>query len=135
MADFEKAHVVSTGIVSTKAKIRDFAITFDKPAAKMGRDEGPMPSEMFLGALGSCYTMGFTRIAKVRGVEIKSLEVDVEGRFGHDGNFDQLRMRVKVTSPASREQLETLDKLAERSCTVANVTKLTVERALEIVEA
>jgi len=133
MADTEQAHVVSTGVVSTKATIRGFTVTFDKPAAKMGRDEGPMPSEMYLAALGSCYMMGFTRIAKVRGVEVSHVEADVVGRFDKGGEFDRLQMNVRVRSPATREQLEVIDRLAERSCTVAALTKLAVERTLEIV--
>lgn len=132
MPSTERAVVTSTGLVSARAKVRQFELLFDKPPEKTGHDAGPMPSEVFLASMAACHLVGFTRIAAKRNVPVAHAEVDIAGTFDKDGDFDRITMTTRVTSNATREAVETVDKLAERACTVQHASRVPVERSLEL---
>ncbi len=84
----------------------------------LGANAGPNAAELLLQALGFCYAVGFVANAAARGIEISSMEYEIEGdldvrRFlGLDGvrpGFTEIRATGRVSSPnATKAQLEEL---------------------------
>ncbi|MBN6039663.1 OsmC family protein [Amycolatopsis sp. 195334CR] len=123
-ADAEKAkttwaaHVSWQGGFRSSAKVRAFDPTpSDEPPALGGGDSAANPVEQLLSALGNCLAVGYAANATVAGIQLDALTIDVKGDVdlhvflglteGHAG-FDSITANVKISSPASREELEAL---------------------------
>ncbi|GAB3848875.1 OsmC family protein [Nesterenkonia populi] len=52
-----------------------------EPHKLLGDDEAPNPTEIALGALGSCVSVGLVANATKRGVKLTKVEVELEGRI------------------------------------------------------
>lgn len=63
----------------SRTTITDFAIESDEPEALLGSGKAPNAVELVLAALGSCLAVGFAYNAAARGIELKSLEIDLSG--------------------------------------------------------
>lgn len=112
------AHVSWQGGFRSAAKVRAFAPTpSDEPPALGGGDSAANPVEQLLSALGNCLAVGYAANATVAGIQLDALTIDVKGDVdlhvflgladGHAG-FDSITANVKISSPASREELEAL---------------------------
>lgn len=55
------------------------AYIVDEPPGLLGDDTAPNPSEASLAALGSCIAVGLHANAVARGIQIKKLELELEG--------------------------------------------------------
>lgn len=95
-----------------------FQLDGDEPPVLLGSNKGPNAVELLLQGLAFCYAVGFAANAAAQGIEIESMEYEVEGDFdvrpflGVEGSrpgFTAIRAKGKVSSPnATREQLEEL---------------------------
>jgi uncharacterized OsmC-like protein len=84
----------------------------------LGSNKGPNAVELLLQGLAFCYAVGFVANASARGIEIESMEYEIEGDFdvhsflGLDGSrpgFSEIRAKGKVSSPnATAGELEEL---------------------------
>lgn len=102
----------------TKAvsQIRQFTVTMDEPSDLGGTDTAPNPVEMVLAALGSCLVVGYVLNASMLGIELKKLEIELEGDIDLPGFFGlkadvlpgytNIRARVFIKSNATMKQLE-----------------------------
>jgi uncharacterized OsmC-like protein len=101
--------------------IRDLpAHVIDEPPQLLGDDTAPNPSEAVLAALGSCIAVGIHANAVTQGIELASIELELEGDInitsvwgtGHTApkpvGFTAVRVRVKLDAPADRETLARL---------------------------
>lgn len=70
-----------------QAMPRQFTIRGDHPPELLGQNTGPTAIETLLAALGSCMAGTFAAQATARGVNIESLDVDVEGAIDLNGFF------------------------------------------------
>ena len=113
-----RAHVDWVGGFRSLSKVRHFdPIPSDEPEAIGGTDNAPNPVEQLLAALGNCYVVGYAVNASVRGVEIRSLSIDVEGdldldvfmglRKG-DAGFTAIRARVHLETDADADTVAAL---------------------------
>src|SRR3954471_3022763 len=60
--------------------IRDLpAHVIDEPPQLLGDDTAPNPSEAVLAALGSCIAVGIHANAVTQGIELASIELELEG--------------------------------------------------------
>jgi putative redox protein len=103
-----------------RVRVRDFEIVADEPPDQGGTDAGPMPTEMLLASLASCFTMALAHVARKRGIELPDLEVHATA------SYDRLRLgsiRLEVHSSHPRDDLEALIPAAARSCYVSNTLK------------
>jgi uncharacterized OsmC-like protein len=121
-----------------------FRLEGDEPPILLGTNRGPNAVELVLQALAFCYAVGYAANAAARGIELSSMEYEVEGDFdvrpflGLDGprpGFTAIRATGRVSSPnASREQLEDLCRYVQDTSPVrdiiANATP--VETTLEV---
>ena len=113
------ARVNWKGGFRSEATIRDFdPISSDEPDALGGTDTGPNPVEQVLAALGNCLAVGYAANATAMGIEIKDLDINLEGDLdlhtflglAPQGNagYDNISVRVNIDSDASQADIETL---------------------------
>jgi putative redox protein len=100
--------------------VRQFEIVVDEPPSAGGTDTGPMPTELFLSSLASCFTLSVYHAARKRSIELSDLSVRVSGRY-KGLRFEHITVEVVSTHP--REQLETLIEPAIRYCYVSQTLK------------
>lgn len=121
-----------------------FTLEGDEPPVLLGGNRGPNAVELALQALAFCYSVGFAANAAARGIELDSMEYEVEGDFdvrpflGQPGprpGFTAIRATGRVSSPnASREQLEELCQYVQDTSPVRDIlaNPTPVETTLEI---
>jgi uncharacterized OsmC-like protein len=119
---FTHAGVQDTG------RTGSFTLEGDEPPVLLGNDAGPNAVELLLQALGFCYAVGYVANAAAQGIEIASLEVQVEGDLdvgnflglaGPRPGFTAIRAHARVSSPnATRDQLTALCQYVQDSSPV-----------------
>ncbi|WP_277211914.1 OsmC family protein [Isoptericola croceus] len=100
------------------SRTRAFVLQGDEPPVLLGENAGPNAVELLLQSLAFCYAVGYVANAAARGIEISSMEYEVEGDFdvrrflGLDGpraGFTEIRAQARVSSPnTSAHDLEEL---------------------------
>lgn len=127
------------------SRTESFTLVGDEPAVLLGSNAGPNAVELLLQALGFCYAVGYVANAAAQGIEIASLQMDVEGDvdvrpfLGLEGprpGFTAIRARARVSSPnATQEQLEALCQYVQDTSPVRDclANPVPVETALEVV--
>lgn len=99
----------------------DHTVAMDEPTQLGGSDVGPNMVEMVLGSYGCCLTTGFVANAALRGIQLESVDIEVEGDldlhsfFGLTDpdeswpGYTDVRAKVTLNAPtATREQLQEL---------------------------
>ncbi|MGM0377996.1 MAG: OsmC family protein [Bacteroidota bacterium] len=125
------------------AKARDFEMVIDEPQNLGGTNAGPNPVEYILAGYAGCINVMGHIIAKEQGIELNGLEIQVEGDLDPDklfgkptdarAGYQEIRLKVKPETSASREQLDRWIEEVEARCPVndnlANSTPIKVEVA------
>jgi putative redox protein len=94
-----------------------FPLTVDEPASAGGTGRGPMPTDLLLASLSSCYALALAWAARKQGLDLPDLTVAATGTY--DGQcFGALELSVKTSLPA--EVVEPLLEPAKRVCYVSN---------------
>jgi putative redox protein len=105
---------------------RGHTVAIDEPADHGGEDEGFMPTELFCGALASCFCLAIGHVARKRSLDVPGLTVIVRShRAGRELRYDKL-----VVECAASLDGDTLDMLIERArpfCWVSNTLAAGVE--------
>ncbi|ATY85115.1 peroxiredoxin [Kyrpidia spormannii] len=127
--------------VRSSARIRGHEVTIDEPAVLGGTDLGPNPVELVLAALGGCLNVLITSLAPRHGVEVRGVEIRVEGDLDPDGfqekqpnvrpGFQEIRYQVHVESPSAPELVRELLAHVERVCPVKDTLRGVPTRAVE----
>jgi putative redox protein len=94
-----------------------FDLLVDEPPSSGGTGLGPMPTDLFLASLASCYALALAWAARKRGFELPDLEVTATGTYEGPG-FRALELTVTSSLPAAR--LTPLLEPARRVCYVSN---------------
>jgi putative redox protein len=107
-------------------------VPIDRPEAKGGHDAGPMGGELFLTAIGGCFSSTLLAAIKARGADISSLQVEVTGTLvDSPTRFATVELLVSANY-AEREQFEKLVEIAEKGCIIVNTLKDKLELAVRI---
>jgi uncharacterized OsmC-like protein len=112
------ANVHWRGGFRNEIQVRDLAPTYaDEPEILGGTNSAPNPVELILGALGSCLSIGYTAGATARGITIRDLRIELEGRIdlpvffglkeGHAG-YEDIAVRVHLDTDAPAEAVSAL---------------------------
>lgn len=138
---------VRTGEIEQFGEVipRRFTLRGDHPPELLGENTGPSAVELVLAALGSCMAGTFAAEATARGVEIRQLEVDVEGAMDLNGFFglqpipaglSDVRLGFRVESDAEPAVLrEILEGARSHSPVFDTVTRpIGVEAGLEMLQ-
>lgn len=117
---------------------RSFSWKVDEPRQLLGGNHGPNPQELMLSGLGACIMVAFVVGATTKGIQIDSLEIDVEGDLDLSGflglggsgpvGFPQIKYDIRVMADAPDEILEEIHKQAvahsPNAMTIANPVAL-----------
>lgn len=80
--------------------------------------------ELLFLALATCYCNDFYREAAKRGLAIESVEVEVEGRFGDEGEpAQQISYRARVKAQASEAEILDLMRHTDRVAEIQNTLR------------
>jgi uncharacterized OsmC-like protein len=126
MGDTETAKATPRSPVSVQVTMRGHTLVQDKPATSGGADEGPMASELLLAGLLACQHSTFVKVAAKRRVAAAIQGLDGEMDF-KDGEISALRVRFTLATDATDEQVATLLRLTDKTCTISQVLKVPVE--------
>jgi uncharacterized OsmC-like protein len=125
---------VGRGTLTTRARLRPgleceivdgaWSLKAGMSPASGGTNAGPTPGILGRGALGSCLAIGYAMWAARLGVDLDSLEVEVEADYDSRGELGvaddvppgylQVRYRVTVSSPAPEEDLRRVLDIADK---------------------
>ncbi len=101
-----------------------FTIEVDEPESAGGTDRGPQPTDLFLAAIASCFTLAIGHAARKRSIDLDGLSVRATGRY--DGlRFGAVHVEARVGVPEA--ELEGLVQAAERVCYVTNTLRSGVQ--------
>lgn len=120
-----------------------FVVDADEPPVLLGGNRAPNAVEAVLHALASCVAVGFIYNAAARGIEVRSLECDLEGSLDLHGflglsddvrpGYDDVRFTYRVDCDASPETVEELCAHVQRTSPVLDMLRngvpVTVARA------
>ena len=114
--------------------MRQFTVLLDNPEDSGSNDTGPMPTELFLTALGGCYSSAFVYFAMKMRITVRALQVTVSGfRSETPPRFTQIKITAMLTiDEMSEEKLARLSELAEKYCTVGNTIKNRTEITVRV---
>jgi len=117
---------VAGGSRNETSRSKPFMVPQDHPyELGGGTNRGATAGELLLATLGHCLTGGFANASAIMGIQLASLNVEVEGEIDLHGvlglpepgavqpGFKTIRARYRVRSTASREQLMAAAKMAE----------------------
>ena len=101
----------------------DHEFVADEPVDVGGRDAGPTPYDLILGALGACTSMTLRLYAERKGLPLDDLEVALSHRRIHAKDcadcqsskamIDEITVRIALKGPLNEEQRQRLLEIAE----------------------
>lgn len=117
-----------------EAKVREYTLVCDEPAALGGTDEGPNPLEFFMSAVGFCENVTFARFAALQGLTFDALETSVRGHWDRRGQgewegvepaFKDFVVETRITSSAPLEKIREIARTTHRRCPMhASIVKI-----------
>lgn len=118
-------HVQSAGgKFAQTVTVRHHALVADEGTDVGGDDRGPNPTELLLGALGSCVAMTLTMYAGRKGWDLGGVTVDLTGK-DEQGVF-VVERAVRYGAALSDEQRQRLTEIAGK-CPISRRITGTVE--------
>jgi uncharacterized OsmC-like protein len=119
------------------SRTKPFVLDADEPPALLGQDKGANPVEFVLHALAACVTTSLVYHAAARGIKLESVESQLEGDLDLRGflglsdqvrrGYKEIRVKFKVKSDASPEQLEELTKFSPVYDIVSNPVPVSIQ--------
>ena len=94
-----------------------FSLVVDEPVDVGGSGLGPMPTDLLLASLSSCYALALSWAAGKRGITLPDLEVTATGTY-QGQRFAELVLTVRTSLPAG--ELQPLLEPAKQVCYVSN---------------
>ena len=135
----KETEVVSTRWLenmSFESEINGHKLIIDAKEEVGGQDKGPRPKPLMLAALGGCTSMDVVSILKKMRVELKSLNVIVEGELSeeHPKRFTKMHVIYEVEGDdIPMDKIEKAVSLSEdKYCGVSAVYKEVMEITSEI---
>jgi uncharacterized OsmC-like protein len=118
-------------------------LTGDEPPVLLGQNAGANAVEAVLHALASCLSVGFVYNAAARGIEVRSLEFDLDGDLDLRAflglteevrpGYNNVRVRYRVDADAPRATLEELCEYVQRTSPVLDILRNPVPVDVELV--
>ncbi len=122
--------------MSFESEINGHKIIIDAKEEVGGQNRGPRPKPMMLAALGGCTSMDVVSILKKMRIELKSLNVIVEGELSEDHPKRFLKMHVIYEVEGDDLPLDKIEKAVslseEKYCGVSAVYREVMEISSEI---
>ena len=125
----------------TRAHAGRHELVIDEPVGRGGTDEGLTPIETMIAALLGCTNVILNRVAEKHRVEVGALSLAAEARFDRRGvmleevvavPFPEIRLMIRLTTPASKAQVALVKADLGRFCPVSKVIRQSGTRLEEI---
>lgn len=131
------------GGFACESTVREHVVPLDEPEVLGGTNTGPNMVEAVLAAYGSCLTVGYALNAAMRGIEVRSLAIDVDGSLDLAGflglspdvpaGFTNIAATVRIDCDASPVQLADLHRHVMATSPVGSILARPVELRTEVV--
>jgi uncharacterized OsmC-like protein len=115
----------------------------DHPEIFASEDHGITPIEYVLVGLASCLTAGVAAVAQNRGIQLRSVEsnlegsMDVRGILGVDSDvrngYDDIKVTFKIDADASKADIEAIVAQSQKRSAVYDVITNPVNVTVEVV--
>ena len=115
----------------------------DHPEIFASEDKGITPIEYVLVGLASCLTAGVAAVAQNRGVQLRSVEsqlegkMDIRGILGMDADvrngYDDIKVTFKIDSDAPKREVEAIVAQSQKRSAVYDVIANPVNITVEVV--
>jgi uncharacterized OsmC-like protein len=140
-------HSVSTvqnffGLGEEQTHRSTFTFEADHPEVFASEDLGATPVELVLVGLASCLTAGVAAVAQNRGIQLRSVEAELEGDMDIQGilgidsevrnGYDGIRVRFNVDADASQEDIEALVAQSQKRSAVFDIITNPTDVAVEV---
>lgn len=132
------------GAGSEQQRQRTHTLQGDEPAVLLGSDTAPNAVETVLAGLASCLAVGYAYNAAAQGIRIDELAFELEGdldlhaflglRDDTRPGYEEIRVRYRVKSPASRDQLVELCEYVQRTSPVLDIVRNEVPVSVELAD-
>jgi uncharacterized OsmC-like protein len=109
----------------------EFRFEADHPEVFASEDLGATPVELVLAGLASCLTAGIAAVAQNRGIQLRSVEaelegsMDIQGILGIDGDvrngYDDIKVTFKIDADASQADIEALVAQSQKRSAVYDI--------------
>jgi uncharacterized OsmC-like protein len=119
-----------------------FILQGDEPPVLLGQNAGPNAVEAVLHALASCLAVGFVYNAAAQGIEVESLEFDLEGDLDLHAflglsdsmrpGYENIRVTYRVEADAPRQELEKLCEYVQETSPVLDIIRHPVPVSVEL---
>ena len=123
--------------------LRQTSLDADHPEIFASEDRAITPVEYVLVGLASCLTAGVAAVAQNRGIQLRSVESNLEGKMDIRGilgvdsdvrnGYDEVKVTFKIDGDASKKELEALVAQSQKRSAVydiiTNPTNVTVKTA------
>ena len=114
----------------------------DHPEIFASEDKGITPIEYVLVGLASCLTAGIAAVAQNRGVQLNSVEsqlegkMDIRGILGMDSDvrngYDDIKVTFKIDAEADRKEIEAIVAQSQKRSAVYDVITNPVNVTVEV---
>jgi uncharacterized OsmC-like protein len=114
----------------------------DHPEVFASEDKGITPIEYVLVGLASCLTAGVAAVAQNRGIQLRSVESNLEGRMDIRGilgvdsdvrnGYDDIKITFKIDADASKKEIEALVAQSQKRSAVYDVITNPVNVTVEV---
>ena len=121
----------------------EFTFDADHPEIFASADQGITPVEYVLVGLASCLTAGVAAVAQNRGIQLRSVEsqlegkMDIRGILGIDSDvrngYDDIKVTFKIDADASKPDIEALVAQSQKRSAVYDVITNPVNVTVQVV--
>ncbi|WP_297468458.1 OsmC family protein [Thermococcus sp.] len=128
-----RAELKWDGNVGSFARVREFMLRTDTNTD--GGNEGPLPAEYLLTAIGGCLMINWGRLIKKMRLNVDEMSIEVRGwRNLKEPQLQEITYRVRIVTDAPEKKILRIKELAEKYGTVFNtVGKEKIKGEVEIV--
>ena len=126
------------------SRAQPFTLVGDEPPVLLGGNAGPNAVEVVLHALTSCLTVGFIYNAAAQGIEVRSMDYDIEGELDLRAflglskdvrpGYNSITVRYRVDADAPREKLEELCEYVQATSPVMDMLRNPVPVNVELAQ-
>ncbi len=120
----------------------EFHFEADHPEVFASEDLGATPVELVLAGLASCLTAGVAAVAQNRGIQLRSVEaelegsMDIQGILGVDGDvrngYNDIKVSFNIDADASQEDIEALVAQSQKRSAVYDVITNPTDVSVEV---
>jgi uncharacterized OsmC-like protein len=121
----------------------EFSFDADHPGVFASEDRGATPVEYVLVGLASCLTAGVAAVAQNRGIQLRSVQANVEGSMDIQGilgidsdvrnGYEDIKITFQIDADASKKEIEALVAQSQKRSAVYDIVTNPTNVSVEVV--